>query len=100
PARAFVSRSHSRQGSLECIQVDWLDQMRVESRSSRALPVLHLSIPAQRDHAQLREICFQATRDFIAVESRQADIEQHELRLERRDLLQCCFSRVCAQRLP
>src|SRR5678816_438442 len=62
--------------------IHWLDQMRVETGFSRLLPILFLTPAGQRHDHQTsapRLLANPATH-FIAIDSRQSDVEQNGIR--------------------
>jgi len=79
-------------------RVDRLDQMVVEARRARPLPILGLAVTGERHQAHAAQLRRGAdgARDVVAIDVRQADVEQHHVRAQRVHALQG-IARVIAE---
>src|SRR5262249_11098607 len=79
-ARSWTGNFERSEQASEVLGIHWLDQVRGKSRFLRALPVLRLAVPGERDHhARSYRQRLHATRDLVAVEPGQADVDQRHL---------------------
>lgn len=70
------------QQTLKERRIHRLDEMLVDPRFHRALPIAFIACPGDGDDPHMRQARFrsQSLRDRKSVQSRQPDIEQHDLR--------------------
>ena len=80
--RLYGLSTGGAQQTLKERRIHRLDEMLVDPRFHRALPVAFIAYPGDGDDPHMRQARFrpQSLRDRKSIQSRQADIEQHDLR--------------------